>query len=138
MPRDDWRKAQWDYRRRREGLPSHTYDIPYQESKAQYLQVSDGVVISGPHQTEFAIVLEVLYELSRKRPVVWMSLLKQGILARHPSFSERTYGYGTFKEMLEDMKEHRLIDLKYDDARSNWIVSAIDYSQRAEIRTSSE
>ena len=39
-----------------------------------------------------------------------------------PGFSEDYYGYGSFSDLLEEIKDRGLIELEYDDSRGNYKV----------------
>jgi hypothetical protein len=53
---------------------------------------------------------------------LWGSTLKQAIRRVHPGFNEGYYGYGSFSELLEDLKTRELIELEHDDSRGNYVV----------------
>ena len=40
----------------------------------------------------------------------------------YPGFNEGYYGYGSFSDLLEDIKAEGLIELEYDDSRGNYKV----------------
>ena len=54
--------------------------------------------------------------------VMWGSTLKQAIRRVRPGFSEGYYGYGSFSDLLEDLKAKGLIQLEYDESRGNYKV----------------
>ncbi len=53
---------------------------------------------------------------------MWGSTLKQAIRRVYPGFSESYYGYGSFSDLLEDLKTKKLIDVEYDESRGNYKV----------------
>ena len=53
---------------------------------------------------------------------LWGSTLKQAIRRVYPGFNEGYYGYGSFSDLLEDIKAKGLIDLEYDEGRGNYKV----------------
>jgi uncharacterized protein (TIGR00288 family) len=67
-------------------------------------------------------VLEVLTSIERDYDPLWGSSLKQAIGRVYPGFNEGYYGYRTFSDLLEDLKEKELIELEYDQSRGNYIV----------------
>jgi len=67
-------------------------------------------------------VLEVLHSVEQDYDPLWGSVLKQAIRRVHPGFNEGYFGYGSFSELLEDIKSRGLIELEYDDSRGNYIV----------------
>ncbi|MBI3465783.1 MAG: NYN domain-containing protein [Planctomycetes bacterium] len=67
-------------------------------------------------------VLEVLHSVEQDYDPLWGSLLKQAIRRVFPGFSESYYGYGSFSDLLEDIKAKGLIELDYDEGRGNYKV----------------
>ena len=67
-------------------------------------------------------VLEVLPSAEQDYDPLWGSTLKQAIRRVHPGFNEGYYGYGSFSDLLEDLKAKGLIELEYDDSRGNYKV----------------
>jgi uncharacterized protein (TIGR00288 family) len=67
-------------------------------------------------------VLEVIHSVEQDYDPLWGSTLKQAIRRVHPGFNEGYYGYGSFSELLEDIKSKGLIDLEYDQGRGNYKV----------------
>ncbi len=67
-------------------------------------------------------VLEVLQSVEQDYDPLWGSLLKQTIRRVYPGFSEGYYGYGSFSDLLEDIKAKGLIELEYDESRGNYKV----------------
>jgi uncharacterized protein (TIGR00288 family) len=68
-------------------------------------------------------VMEVLISVEQDYDPLWGSTLKQAIRRVHPGFNEGYYGYGSFSDLLEDLKAKGLIALEYDDKRGNYQVS---------------
>jgi uncharacterized protein (TIGR00288 family) len=75
-------------------------------------------------RTEEAIdrVLEVLPSAEQDYDPLWGSTLKQAIRRVYPGFNEGYFGYGSFSDLLEHLKDKELIDLDYDDTRGNYKV----------------
>ena len=70
----------------------------------------------------FERVLEVIHSVEQDYDPLWGSTLKQAIRRVYPGFNEGYYGYGSFSDLLEDIKDKRLIDLEYDEGRGNYKV----------------
>ncbi|NLX57447.1 MAG: NYN domain-containing protein [Planctomycetaceae bacterium] len=67
-------------------------------------------------------VMAVLTSAEQDYDPLWGSTLKQAIRRVHPGFNEGYYGYGSFSDLLEDLKAQDLIELEHDDSRGNYIV----------------
>ena len=67
-------------------------------------------------------VLEVLHSIEQDYDPLWGSTLKRSIQRVHPGFSEGYYGYGSFSDLLEDLKAQGHIELEYDESRGNYKV----------------
>jgi len=67
-------------------------------------------------------VLEVAHSVEQDYTPLWGSTLKQAIRRVYPGFNEGYYGYGSFSDLLEDIKGKGLIDLEYDESRGNYKV----------------
>lgn len=67
-------------------------------------------------------VTEVLHSVEQDYDPLWGSTLKQAIRRVYPGFNEGYYGYGSFSNLLEDLKDKELIELEYDESRGNYKV----------------
>lgn len=67
-------------------------------------------------------VLEVLSSIEQDYDPLWGSTLKQAIRRVYPGFNEGYYGYDSFSDLLEDLKQKGLIALDYDPSRGNYQV----------------
>jgi uncharacterized protein (TIGR00288 family) len=67
-------------------------------------------------------VLEVVHSVEQDYDPLWGSTLKQAIRRVYPGFNENYYGYGSFSQLLEDLKAKGLIDIEYDESRGNYKV----------------
>ena len=67
-------------------------------------------------------VMEVLTSAEQDYDPLWGSTLKQAIRRVDPGFNEGYYGYGSFSDLLEDLKTKGLVELEYDDSRGNYKV----------------
>jgi hypothetical protein len=73
-------------------------------------------------QEAYDRVMEVLQSVEQDYDTLWGSLLKQAIRRVHPGFNEGYYGYGSFSDLLEDLKAQGLIELEFDESRGNYKV----------------
>jgi uncharacterized protein (TIGR00288 family) len=63
----------------------------------------------------FQFLIEAITALGREnKEILWSSMVKETMKRKRPSFSESTYGYRTFSELLEDAQSHGLIKLTTD------------------------
>jgi uncharacterized protein (TIGR00288 family) len=67
-------------------------------------------------------LLEVLHSLEQDYDPLWGSMVKQAIRRVYPGFNEGYYGYGSFSDLLQDVKAKGLIELEYDASRGNYKV----------------
>ncbi len=56
---------------------------------------------------------------------VWASMIKQTLKRRHPAFSESSYGFRSFGELLEQADQRGLIDMERDERSGGYIVKAV-------------
>ena len=57
--------------------------------------------------------------------VLYASLIKDTMRRKRPSFSEGSYGYESFGDMLEEVRDAGFIDLREDDRSGTWVVTAL-------------
>jgi hypothetical protein len=50
-------------------------------------------------------------------------MVKQTIKRKQPSFSEATYGYGSFSELLEDGAQMRLFQITRDEKSGSYVIT---------------
>jgi len=67
-------------------------------------------------------IVEVLSSTEQDYDPLWGSTLKQAIRRVYPGFNEGYYGYGSFSDLLEDLKAQGHIELEYDESRGNYKV----------------
>jgi len=60
--------------------------------------------------------------LERDYDTVWGSMVKQATRRVFPGFNEEYFGYASFTDLLEDVREQGLIELEFDEKRANYIV----------------
>ncbi|HXV60251.1 MAG TPA: NYN domain-containing protein [Vicinamibacteria bacterium] len=75
-------------------------------------------------QKAFEMVLDAIDALKREdKDVIWSSMVKQTIKRKQPSFSETTYGYSNFSELLVDGARLGLFEIKKDDKSGSYVIS---------------
>ena len=67
-------------------------------------------------------LLEIVRSLERDYDTVWGSMVKQATRRVFPGFNEEYYGFASFADMLEHVRETGLIELEFDEKRGNYIV----------------
>ncbi|HEU0186395.1 MAG TPA: NYN domain-containing protein [Gallionellaceae bacterium] len=53
---------------------------------------------------------------------IWGSLVKTTMQRRRPGFTESSYGYRSFKELVEDAQKHKLLTVVRDDRSSQYTI----------------
>ena len=56
---------------------------------------------------------------------IWAFNLSNEVYRVHPEFSMQDYGYKSFITILESMQAKKVLELKYDDTRSDWCIHLI-------------
>jgi uncharacterized protein (TIGR00288 family) len=67
-------------------------------------------------------VLEIVQSLERDYDTVWGSMVKQATRRVFPGFNEEYYGFASFNDLLEHVRQRSLIDLELDEKRGNYVV----------------
>jgi uncharacterized protein (TIGR00288 family) len=67
-------------------------------------------------------IVEIVRSLERDYDTVWGSMVKQATRRVFPGFNEEYYGFSSFADLLEHVKSQGLIDLEFDEKRSNYVV----------------
>ena len=98
------------------------YDDLIRAAKKPRAAPKKGTPAEDKKQEAAERVLEVLQSVEQDYDPLWGSLLKQTIRRVYPGFSESYYGYGSFSDLLEDIKAKGLIELEYDESRGNYKV----------------
>ena len=72
----------------------------------------------------FAMMIDAIRTLSAEnKDRIWGSMIKQKIQRDVPSFSEGTYGYSAFSDLLEDAERCNIIRLERDDRSGSYVVT---------------
>jgi uncharacterized protein (TIGR00288 family) len=69
-------------------------------------------------------VVEIVQSLERDYDTVWGSMVKQATRRVFPGFNEEYYGFASFADLLEHVRQQGLIDLEFDEKRGNYVVRA--------------
>jgi len=79
-------------------------------------------------QEAFDLVLDTIEALASERDQdekIWGSMVKQTLKRRNPSFNETYYGFRTFSDLLEDAKQHKLLELEADQKSGGYIIKRV-------------
>jgi uncharacterized protein (TIGR00288 family) len=75
----------------------------------------------------FEMVLDAMEALRREdKEVIWSSMVKQTMKRKQPSFSEATYGYSSFSELVEDGAAMGLFKIAKDEKSGSYIITELD------------
>jgi uncharacterized protein (TIGR00288 family) len=81
--------------------------------------------VDDRRQEGFDLILETIEALVDERgedEKMWGSMVKQTMKRRRPGFTESTYGYRSFREMLEDAQRQHLLTLVRDEKTGQYAV----------------
>jgi uncharacterized protein (TIGR00288 family) len=102
------------------------------------LMTPDAPVSSGGSRTiptdkqeAWQLLFETVRALQRENTdVLYASLVKDTMRRKRPSFSEGSYGYESFGELLEDVRDAGFITLREDERSGTWVVTSLLTSRR--------
>ena len=72
----------------------------------------------------FELLVETIEALIAERgeEKMWGSMVKQTMKRRKPGFTESTYGYRSFREMVEDAQKHNLLTIVRDEKPGQYTI----------------
>jgi len=83
-----------------------------------------GASLPKQRKEVFQLLADSIIALVREnKEILWSSMVKETMKRKKPAFSESTFGYRTFSELLEDAARHNLIKLRTDERSGSYIVS---------------
>ena len=53
---------------------------------------------------------------------IWGSMVKPTLQRRKPGFTESYYGYRSFRDLLEDARKRKLLDIERDDKSGQYLI----------------
>jgi hypothetical protein len=80
---------------------------------------------ADPAQEAIDLVIdttEALYSERGDRTKLWGSMIKQTLKRRRPGFSESTYGFSSFSDLLEEAAKRKQLVLERDERSGGYIV----------------
>jgi hypothetical protein len=82
-----------------------------------------GASLPKQRKEVFQLLADSIIALVREnKELLWSSMVKETMKRKRPAFSESTYGYRTFSELLEDAERHNLIKLRTDERSGSYII----------------
>lgn len=82
-------------------------------------------------QDAWQLLFETVRALQRENTdVLYASLVKDTMRRKRPSFSESTYGYSTFGDLLEEVADAGFIELREDERSGTWVITQLKSSRR--------
>jgi len=79
----------------------------------------------GPLQEALDLIMATVDALIEERgedEPVWGSMVKQTLKRRKPGFNERSYGFGSFNELLEEARTRGYLELERDTKSGGYLV----------------
>ena len=68
---------------------------------------------------------EAIYAERGDRAKLWGSMIKQTLKRRRPGFSESSYGFGSFNDLLEEAQARGLLELDRDERSGGYVITGI-------------
>ena len=78
------------------------------------------------HQEALDFIVETVEALITERgsdEKIWGSMVKTTMQRRRPGFTESSYGYRSFKELVEDAQKHKLLMVVRDEKSGQYTIS---------------
>jgi transposase InsO family protein len=64
--------------------------------------------------------------IRENKEVLYGSMVKDTLKRKHPSFTESSYGYSSFSELLEDARDQGIIEIaRNQKAGGTWVVTGL-------------
>jgi len=75
----------------------------------------------------FSVLVSTVQALIREnKEVLYGSMVKDTLKRKHPSFTESSYGYSSFSELLEDARDQGIIEIaRNQKAGGTWVVTGL-------------
>jgi uncharacterized protein (TIGR00288 family) len=99
------------------------YDDLIRDSKRKQPKAKKGQ--SAKQREAFDRLLQTVVSLEADYDPLWGSIVKQTVKRVYPGFSESYYGYRSFSDLLEDAKQHGVIELEFDEGRGNYQIRSV-------------
>jgi uncharacterized LabA/DUF88 family protein len=75
----------------------------------------------------FSVLVSTVQALIREnKEVLYGSMVKDTLKRKHPSFTESSYGYSSFSELLEDARDQGIVEIaRNQKAGGTWVVTGL-------------
>jgi len=89
-----------------------------------------GKIPSGKKEA-YSLLFDSIRALQREgHDLLLASRIKETMKRKHPSFSETAFGYRSFSELLEDVEEAGLVELRVDEPSGTYVVTRMKTGRR--------
>ncbi len=86
----------------------------------------EGRSIPDEKKAAWQLLFDSIRALQREgHEVLHASLVKDTMRRKRPSFSETSYGYDSFSDMLEEVRDAGFLELKEDERSGTWVVTRL-------------
>lgn len=100
-------------------------------AEAREVQSSTSNTVPSEKKEAFDLLFETIRALQRENvEVLHASLVKDTMRRKRPSFSESSFGYDSFGELLEDARDGGFLELREDAKSGTWVVTSIKTGRR--------
>jgi len=90
-----------------------------------------GGKIPGEKQEVYGLLFDSIRALQREGyDLLLASRIKETMKRKHPAFSETSYGYRSFSELLEDAEEAKFVELRVDEPSGTYVVTKLRTGRR--------
>jgi uncharacterized protein (TIGR00288 family) len=73
--------------------------------------------------------VEALFDERGEEDKLWGSMVKQALKRRKPGFNESYYGFRSFSRLLEEARDHHLLELELDEKSGSYIIKNVIHEE---------
>jgi hypothetical protein len=73
--------------------------------------------------------VEALFDERGEEDKLWGSMIKQALRRRKPGFNESYYGFRSFSRLLEEARDHHLLELELDEKSGSYIIKNVIHEE---------
>ena len=98
-----------------------------------------GEEVPAKKQEAFNLLLSSVEALKREnKPILWSSMVKDTMKRKKPSFTESTYGYRSFSDLLEDAESYNLVEINIDSRSGTYVIAGFGKKKKRSPRKDSK